>query len=746
MGSFGNPSGTVVTNTGTITLGGNVTVNILGTNFSTGTISLLRYANRGGGGSFVLGSLPPNILAATITDDTVGKELRLNITSVVVPPDLTIAYVGDANGAWDVGNLANQIWVELLTSQATNFYSGAPVRFDDSATGTTDINLTTSLTPASVVVSNVTKTYKYYGAGDLTGATSLTKQGSGTLVISNANTYAGQTRIQAGTVRIESEVGAIGAGGVTNNGALVIDKTAVTTLPNQFNFNGQITGTGGLTFLGLDETNSTLELEIATPDGNPYSGGTTISNGFVRLNANPVTDSTRSAAKSTGLGSGTVNFLGASTVELEDYGIGNNSAQSGTFAPSLNVPASQAGSLRTGGRMTVSSALTGGGTFNLVVSYIRCVISGNFSAFTGQMNVGPSPNLTGNQYQIGNPAGLPLAKVRLMTGVTMGGNTPLGTGSLVPIGELSMDAGSFVNTVGENPNTAIFAVGGLNTSSSLAGNLGGPHSWVKVGTGTLTLSGTNDYTGNTTVSNGVMALIGETGMSNSPTLSVASPGVLDVSGRTDGTLWLGTDTNSQTLQGDGTIRGSVTVGSLGTVSPGFSIGTLTITNALTLGGTVSMELNRTNGSATNDMLVAQAIAGGGTLRVTNVGPALVAGDSFKLFNLGVSGFATVELPVTDSTGTTYTWNNTLAANGTITVATATGAVNPNPTNITFSVSGGSLNLSWPGDHQGWTLQTNAVSLMQTNAWFAYPGSSSVTNVTIPISRSKSNVFFRLVYP
>ena len=72
----------------------------------------------------------------------------------------------------------------------------------------------------------------------------------------------------------------------------------------------------------------------------------------------------------------------------------------------------------------------------------------------------------------------------------------------------------------------------------------------------------------------------------------------------------------------------------------------------------------------------------------------------------------------------------------------------NPTNIIYSynVSGNSLSLSWPEDHLGWTLQTNAVSVAAPASWFSYPGSSSVTNVAISISPGAANVFFRLVYP
>jgi hypothetical protein len=73
-------------------------------------------------------------------------------------------------------------------------------------------------------------------------------------------------------------------------------------------------------------------------------------------------------------------------------------------------------------------------------------------------------------------------------------------------------------------------------------------------------------------------------------------------------------------------------------------------------------------------------------------------------------------------------------------------VNTNPTKITSSVSGNLLTLTWPGDHLGWTLQTNSVGLKSTNSWFPVTGSASVTNVVITMNPSKTNVFFRLVYP
>jgi hypothetical protein len=68
--------------------------------------------------------------------------------------------------------------------------------------------------------------------------------------------------------------------------------------------------------------------------------------------------------------------------------------------------------------------------------------------------------------------------------------------------------------------------------------------------------------------------------------------------------------------------------------------------------------------------------------------------------------------------------------------------------VLFNVSGSNLNLSWPADHLGWTLQVQTNSLnsgLGTN-WVPVPGSASTTNVVIPINPANGSVFYRLTYP
>ena len=168
-------------------------------------------------------------------------------------------------------------------------------------------------------------------------------------------------------------------------------------------------------------------------------------------------------------------------------------------------------------------------------------------------------------------------------------------------------------------------------------------------------------------------------------------------------------------------------------------------DAVVLGGSTMVELNRAS-SPNSGRIVSPTITPGGALVVTNAGAALQTGDTFQLFSAAVSGFSSVSLPATDANQVSYTWDNKLALDGTIVVLTATGAVNPNPTNIVFSTSAGALTLEWPDSHLGWMLQTNAVGLAATNEWYALPDSTQTNRVFLTIDRTKTNVFYRLVHP
>lgn len=72
-------------------------------------------------------------------------------------------------------------------------------------------------------------------------------------------------------------------------------------------------------------------------------------------------------------------------------------------------------------------------------------------------------------------------------------------------------------------------------------------------------------------------------------------------------------------------------------------------------------------------------------------------------------------------------------------------VNPSPTNIMFSLSGGHLTLSWPADHTGWQLQSNSIGLTATSAWFTISGSTATNQMIFTPDLTRTNVFFRMLY-
>ncbi len=86
----------------------------------------------------------------------------------------------------------------------------------------------------------------------------------------------------------------------------------------------------------------------------------------------------------------------------------------------------------------------------------------------------------------------------------------------------------------------------------------------------------------------------------------------------------------------------------------------------------------------------------------------------------------------------------LAGTGSLLVST----IATNPTNITFSVTGHTLALSWPADHLGWILQsqTNSLNTGLSTNWFDVAGSASVTSTNININSAVPTAFYRLRQP
>jgi hypothetical protein len=264
----------------------------------------------------------------------------------------------------------------------------------------------------------------------------------------------------------------------------------------------------------------------------------------------------------------------------------------------------------------------------------------------------------------------------------------------------------------------------------------------------LTISNNNAITGASVtniVKSGVGSLVLISNALPAATLLDLAAGTLDLSQATSSTLVLG---SGQTIKGNGLLIGSLTANAGSTVSPGASIGTLTVKGNVVLNGTNSVELDASSGNsdllrATNT--VAATITYGGILKLTNLTGTITTTNTFKLFTAtNYIGSFTALSPTIPSAG--LGWNtNTLATDGILRIVST---VNTSRTNITFTKVGNQLNLSWPADHIGWRLQaqTNPVTIGLRSNWFDVPGSTSVSNVTVTINPTNGSVFYRMVYP
>ena len=202
-----------------------------------------------------------------------------------------------------------------------------------------------------------------------------------------------------------------------------------------------------------------------------------------------------------------------------------------------------------------------------------------------------------------------------------------------------------------------------------------------------------------------------------------------------------------TLGGNGAIDGPVTVQPGGTLAAGASIGTLVISNNLTLAGNLVAEVN-TSVSPSNDLVVVTgtlANSGTGTVTLSNLGPALVAGDSFTLFSKPLVNGGAMSLATTPALTSGLVLSNRLALDGSVLVVSS-GTLPSTPTNVTYSVSGNTLGIGWPLSYTGWLLQSNSVGITGTSSWFVVPGSAATNSMSFTINPTNRNVFYRLRHP
>ena len=171
---------------------------------------------------------------------------------------------GTPDGDWDVATTAD--W---LTNGVTTIYNQFDfATFNDvTSPAQTNINLTSTLTPFKVSVSNNASLYTINGGGSLSGATGLTKQGNGTLVIDNgtANNFTGGVMISGGILQVGTNDanGSLSGVPIVNNAILAYDRTDVINVGNVISGSGTVVASGGGT-VQLSVANSFTGSVLAT--------------------------------------------------------------------------------------------------------------------------------------------------------------------------------------------------------------------------------------------------------------------------------------------------------------------------------------------------------------------------------------------------------------------------------------------------------------------------------------------------
>ncbi len=205
---------------GNLTVNGAITVqgNLLNSKLTNASYVLLKGAGAILGGTtsvndsrFVAAASLTNFTHGSITFDT--ATVAGSVLMVVGGANQTLVWLGDSESPWpwDVFNTKN--WTNPATVQTDVFGQGDAVIFDDTGLSGT-VGVATTLLPASVTFSNSTVNYTLGGAGKISGATALTKQGTGAVTLNVVSDYTGATTLKQGLVQLSS-AGALTAGPLT---------------------------------------------------------------------------------------------------------------------------------------------------------------------------------------------------------------------------------------------------------------------------------------------------------------------------------------------------------------------------------------------------------------------------------------------------------------------------------------------------------------------------------------------------
>jgi len=429
-------------------------------------------------------------------------------------------------------------------------------------------------------------------SGVISGAGSLAQSGNGVLTLTGANTYAGGTTIDNGTLSVFSD-------------------------DNLGDASGSLTFNGGtLQFGSSFNLASTREITLnaggGTIDTNSYA--TTISQAMTGSGGLTVTDSA---------GSGTLTLTGANTYTgSTTINTGGTLALSGTGSIASSSDVTANGTFDISNTTTGASIVSLDGSGNVNLGTQSLSLTNASGAFSGVISGSGSLNVAG--------------PIEILLGEnTYTGGTTVGSGTDLLIGDQGT-TGSIVGNVTNN-GYLLFDRSDAITYAGVVSGTGGLYQYSA--TGTLTLTGASTFTGNAAIFGGTLALSGNGSVADA--YNVIDYGTFDISNTTNGASIISLNGNSsgnvnlgaQTLtltnafdEFDGIIAGS---GGL-TVAAGNETltGTNTYTGDTTIsGGTLAITSGGSVASTAN-------VIDNGALIVDGVGSSITATGGGTPFQVG----------------------------------------------------------------------------------------------------------------
>lgn len=676
-GSLIKDGASELTLTGANTYTGGTTVSagtiVLGNQdgFGTGTVTLadgVTFRTANFEGNSAAGALPNDFVLSggTVNVDVsfaTGKDIWIN-TSVSGTGGLSVSGSGRDPG--------------LMLSGAKTFSGGVTIGSDSRVT----IDHNSSLGTGGLQISGGTGTLRVAGnvsgvandisvasgailgavvdsglTGVLSGVISgsgggLTKSGDGTLALSGANTYTGDTTISAGTLQINNGGSLSTSSAIINNATLTFNRS--TDITQGTHFASVISGTGAVRKSGSGI--------LVLTGANTYTGSTIISGGTLQIGNGGTTGSLSTSSAITnnatlvfnrsdtitqgadfnsviGGSGGTVTQSGSGTLVFN----GNNTYTGATTVSTgvLNIRHANAlGTTAAGTSVTSGAALQIQG--GITTGAEALTLNG-----TGVSTTGALRNISGNN----DFAGL----------VTLGSATRINSdssGETLTLSNTGTITGTFGLTVGGAGNTTIASIIGTDSGTL-----------TKDGAGTLTLTAANTYTGTTTISAGTLALSGSGRLSNSSAVSV-SGGTFDIGSVSDtvGAVTLG----SGSITGStGVLTGSsyaVASGSVSAILGGSGVA-LTKTTA----STVTLSGVNTYTGATTISAGTLALSGAGALSDSTAVNLTGATGVFDISGITASGETVGSLAGVASSSVVIT-GKTLTAGGTNANTTFAGVI------------------------------------------------------------------------